>query len=291
MALPDLESLACVDALARTLHFAKAARSRALSSPAFGRRIQQAEEQLGMALFERSTRRVSVAANAEGTLMRIRELLSQADALGQPNKARAVDVTMGTRHELGMSWLMPARGFLHRAMPGLTTHMFFGNTIEIEAAVSSLRIDAAVTSRLPATQQLEAIALHEEEYVFVGSAKAARGRSASAPSAIEERTLIDADESLPLAGYLFRAAGALRFRSVVLLGTIDAIRAAVVDGEGVAVLPRYFVNEHLRRGILVRLLPRLRLERDFFRWVFRRDSAKRALLLQMGEVLASRPLR
>ena len=56
----DLESLACVDALARTLSFHRAARACALSPAAFGKRVKQVEEDLGRALFHRTTRRVEL---------------------------------------------------------------------------------------------------------------------------------------------------------------------------------------------------------------------------------------
>jgi hypothetical protein len=58
--LPDLESLACVDALSRTLRFHVAARARALSPAAFSKRVQQVEEHVGAPLFARTTRNVEL---------------------------------------------------------------------------------------------------------------------------------------------------------------------------------------------------------------------------------------
>lgn len=289
--LPDLESLACAEALARTLHFQKAAKSRGLSAPAFGRRIQLLEEQLGRALFVRTTRKVQLAEGADAVLSRARRLLEDAAALTstQPTH-RPLDLVLGTRHELGMSWLMPARAHLHAAHPGMRIHTFFGSTHELEGAVASLRIHAAVTSRLPASLSLDAETLHREDYELVASPRLLKRAKVRALEDVAQHALLDIDETLPLAGYLFRASGALRFASVTTLGTIEAVRFAARQGEGVAVLPRYFVADDLAKRRLVKVHSRATLAHDFFRLVFRRDAPERSALLSLASLLRGVPL-
>jgi DNA-binding transcriptional LysR family regulator len=288
----DLESLACAEALARTLSFAKAARSRALSAPAFGRRIAQIEQQLGRSLFLRTTRRVHLAPGTEQVMARARRLLNDAEALRAPSLSgeRQVDVTLGTRHELGMSWLMPSRAELARAVPGLCVHLFFGSTLELEGAVAALRVHAAITSRLPASMKLDVEPLHREEYTLVARPSLLRGRPVRNVDDLTQHTLIDIDDSLPLASYLFRTAGALRFASVLTLGTIEAVRWAVRNSEGVAVLPRYFVQDDLKRRRLIAVLPQVALATDFFRLIFRRDAPERDTLVRIAAALRTRRL-
>src|SRR5439155_5544920 len=109
MNLPDLESLACVDALARTLRFSVAARSRALSPAAFSKRVQQVEEHVGVRLFARTTRSVALTPAGIALWPRIRRLLADAKSLADagPAAPAPTELTVGTRHELGMSWLFP----------------------------------------------------------------------------------------------------------------------------------------------------------------------------------------
>src|SRR5687767_6634707 len=111
MDVPDLESLACVDALARTLRFRAAAQSMALSPAAFGKRVQQVEEHLETPIFVRTTRKVQLTPAGAALMPRIRRLLKEAQSLKGAARGTAppVDVVVGTRHELGMSWLLPAR--------------------------------------------------------------------------------------------------------------------------------------------------------------------------------------
>jgi LysR family transcriptional regulator, glycine cleavage system transcriptional activator len=290
--LPDLESLACVDALARTLRFHTAARSRFLSPAAFSKRVQQVEEQLGHKLFLRTTRTVELTPAGVALLPRLRRLLGEAAALSALEGARLpAEVLIGTRHELGMSCLMPARRRLAAALPHVTIHLRFGSTEELERAVLGLRVDAIVTSHAPPTRRLEAMPLWREDYLFVAAPRLLRRLPFRAAEDAAAHTVVDAHDDLPLLSYLRQTGLPLRFARVLTLGTIDAIRAAVRDGEGVAVLPRYFVAADVRARRLVPLLPRTRLGHDWFRLVFRADDPQRALLEEIGRALGRLPLR
>ena len=56
--LPSLDNLRCFVAAAQSSSFRAAARVVALTPAALGQRIKQLEEQIGVPLFERTTRRV-----------------------------------------------------------------------------------------------------------------------------------------------------------------------------------------------------------------------------------------
>src|SRR3954463_5446158 len=58
--LPSIDSLRCFEAAARLLNFRAAARAVALTPAALGQRIQKLEEQLGVSLFRRTTRSVTL---------------------------------------------------------------------------------------------------------------------------------------------------------------------------------------------------------------------------------------
>ena len=292
MPLPDLESLACVDALARTLRFSTAARSRFLSPAAFSKRVQQVEDHLGAQLFARTTRTVEITPAGLAILPRVRRLVVEAGALSAGGAvAPAVEITLGTRHELGMSWLLPARRALQRALPHVTVHLRFGGTEELERAVLSLRVDAIVTSHAPSTKRLDSFALAREDYAFIAAPRLLARSAFRTAADASAHVLIDAHDDLPLFSYLRATGLPLRFARVLTLGTIDAIRAAALDGEGVAVLPRYFVAPDLARRRLVRLLPRAPLGHDFFRLVCRADDAQRPLLESIARTLSHTPLR
>ena len=82
----------------------------------------------------------------------------------------------------------------------------------------------------------------------------------------------------------------MKFDSVRGMGTIAAIRAMVVNGQGVAVLPEYFVRDDLKAKRLSRVMPKIEALYDHFRLVFRADDPRRSLYEAIAEKMASMPL-
>jgi DNA-binding transcriptional LysR family regulator len=75
----DLRLLRHFVAVAEELHFTRAAARLYLSEQALSRDIRRLEEQLGLTLFTRTTRRVALTADGQRLLVRARELLALHD--------------------------------------------------------------------------------------------------------------------------------------------------------------------------------------------------------------------
>src|ERR1043166_5996942 len=104
----DLDDLRCFDAAATHLSFRRAARATHLSPPAFTARIQHLEASLGVELFRRTTRRVELTNAAARALVHARDVVERAHALAAAaadDKPLPFTLTIGSRYELGMSWL------------------------------------------------------------------------------------------------------------------------------------------------------------------------------------------
>src|SRR5687767_2004537 len=112
--LPSLENLRCFDAAARLLRFRAAAKTVALTPAAFGQRIRQLEDELGVPLFERTTRRVRLTSAGLALLPHARACLDAAASCARAARGELgpppAEIVMGTRHELGVSWLTPLLG-------------------------------------------------------------------------------------------------------------------------------------------------------------------------------------
>jgi DNA-binding transcriptional LysR family regulator len=293
--LPSLENLRCFVAAARLLRFRAAARSVALTPTAFGQRIRQLEDAVGAPLFERTTRTVALTSAGLRLLPAAeRALAAAADcarAVRGDGALPEAEITIGTRHELGMSWIVPQLDRLAKRHPTVRAHLYVGSGPDLVLRVRTMEIDCAVTSSRFADPLLAEILLHREEYVFVGAPRLLATSPLRTAAHAERHTLLDVSAELPLYRYLRDAGADLRFGRVVRLGTIAAIRARALAGAGVAVLPRYFVGPDLARGRLVALLPKVRPAHDFFRLVFRADDPRRAVYEGLAALLAEEPLR
>ncbi len=296
--LPSIDSLRCFVAAARLLGFRAAARSVALSLAAPGQRIRALEDELGAPLFRRTTRTVSLTEAgiallpaAERCLEAARECLRAGSGEAAPSHA---EITLGTRQELGMSWIVPQLDRLSTLLPALDIHLYFGSSRDLLLRVRTMEIDCAVTSSRFSEPKLEAIRLHREDYVFVGARALLSRRPFSRAEHAADHTLLDENDALPLFHYWRDAPGGgerLHFGRVVRLGSVAAIRSRALEGAGVAVLPRYLIEADLKARALKRILPGTALLHDWFRLVFRADDPRRLLYQQLAERLTESPLR
>jgi len=295
--LPDVENLRCFLEVARLLNFRAAARSVALTPAALSARIKQLEEQLGTRLFARTTRSVALTESGLRLLPQAQRALEEARRcliVGRGEGAPIpTELTLGTRHELGMSWIRPMLPVLSQKHPGLTVHLYFGSGHDLLIRVRTLEIDVAVGSMRITDSKLDSIRLHREEYVLVGSPQLLKKNPLNTVEDARRHTLVDATAELPLYGYLKDSADAeepVQFGASLRMGTIAAIRETVLAAHGVAVLPLYLVEGDLKARRLARALPQVTPLHDHFRLVFRADDPRRALYASIAESMLAIPL-
>ncbi|MGE0548708.1 MAG: LysR family transcriptional regulator [Kofleriaceae bacterium] len=293
--LLDLESLRCFEAAATHLSFRVAANAVALSPAAFGDRIKRLEDQLAVALFTRTTRRVALTPAGHQLLPQARRAIEEAARCMEivHERAAAYELTVGTRFELGLSWITPALQRLHAQRSERTLHLVFGDSADLISRARNAVLDAVITSARFATTGLSYEVLHDEDYVFVGSASLIGRRPLTRGEHAADHVLIDIAPDLPLFRYFLDSIerrDTWSFGKLEYLGTIGAIRLRVLQNAGVAVLPKYFVDRDLRAERLVRLVPKIKLTRDAFRLIWRVGHPREAALRQLAADLAEIPL-
>jgi len=290
----DLDSLRCFDAAATTLNFRAAAGRVHLSPAAFSDRMQRLEEDLGAALFVRTTRQVALSDAGRRLLPLAREVLAGAERLAVAGRSRAVaapyELFVGTRYELGLSWLCPSLTELQRRRPERTLHLYNGDSPDLLLRLERGDLDAVIASVRLTSPKLSYATLHAEEYVLVTRRARLRRRDDA-----RRLTLLDVSRDLPLFRYFLDAlpdADPWPFARVEYLGGIGNIKRRLHDcTDGVAVLPRYFVRDDLAARRLQRLLQRVRLRPDAFRLVWRTGHPHTTELLALAEELRRLPLR
>ena len=297
MLLPSIDSLRCFQAAARLLNFRAAARSVALTPAALGQRIQKLESDLGVTLFRRTTRSVALTEAglalvpvAERCLEAARDCVRAARGETGPPP---MELVIGTRQELGLSWLAPQLDRLKQQNASLELHLYFGSGPDLLLRVRTMEIDCAVTSSRFTDPKLDSARLHREDYVFVGSARLLAKKPRTRAAHAAGPTLLAASAELPLFRYWRDAPGGgdrLRFGRIVRLGSIEAIRQRVTAQAGVAVLPAYLVRRELATRSFRRLFPAVTPLHDYFRLVFRADDPRRPIYERLAAHMLEVPL-
>jgi DNA-binding transcriptional LysR family regulator len=206
----------------------------------------------------------------------------------QPDSAPPVELTVGTRFELGLSWLVPSLSILEKRRPTWRLHLYFGDTPDLLQRLRRAEVDCVVTSARLTQAGLEMARLYGERYVLVGQSKALARHPLGGPADARQHTLLDLHPDLPLFRYFLDSRPgdeAWRFARVQHLGTIAAVRARLLEGAGIAVLPAYFVYDDLRRKRLRVLLPRTRLPMDWFRLVWSQGTPHGEVLRELAAEL------
>jgi DNA-binding transcriptional LysR family regulator len=297
MSLPSVESLRCFVAAAKFLNFRAASRAVALTPAAFGQRIKQLEDQLGAQLFVRTTRSVRLSTAGLSLLPAAQRAISAleecASAVSATGALPQMDVILGTRHELGVSWVLPQIDDLKKEHPSLELHLYFGSGPDLVNRVRMMQIDCAITSTRLSDPKLDSIRLHREDYVFVGAPSLLDRIAFVKPEDSVHHTLIELDDDMPLFRYWRDAPKGvpLTFAKLARFGTIEAIRQRLVAGAGVGVLPKYLVQPDLDAKRLRIILPKVVPQHDYFRLVIRADDPRRSVFEGLAASLNAVALR
>ncbi|MEM6996257.1 MAG: LysR family transcriptional regulator [Myxococcota bacterium] len=297
MVRPSIDQLESFVTAARLLNFRAAAKVVGLSPAAFGQRIQALEDLMEVRLFRRTTRSVALTVAGLRLLPEAKACLAAVDSCARvlaEDDLPPVELTLGTRFELGVSWMVPALTHLEKAHPNVKLNLYFGASDDLIARLRGHAIDCMLSSVRLADASLSAESLHPEHYVFVGQRRLLDRTPFTRPAQASRHCLIDIDATLPLFRYFADAAGGAHrfaFGRQRWVGLGAAMERLILDGHGVGVLPRYMVAGALERGTLVPLFPRTRIGADEFRLVFRRDDPRAAVHRALAETLRALPLR
>jgi DNA-binding transcriptional LysR family regulator len=261
--METLSNLECFVRAAETANFSAAARRLGLTPAAVSRNVAMLEKNLGVRLFQRSTRRLSLTEAGERLLAGIGVNLDALQATlaevstSQNEPTGVLKVTVSPT--FGLDYLMPMLpGFLAR-YPCVKPEWHFENR---QVDLVGEGYDAAIGGGFGLNPGVVARTLAPAHLVAVASPAWLRANTPprhpgdlAGQDAIGMRFL----QSGRLRDWTMKnAAGEeepLEMRMLAVLSDPQAVRAAALMGVGVAVLSMPDVLAQLERGELVRLLP------------------------------------
>jgi DNA-binding transcriptional LysR family regulator len=243
----DLRQLRYLVALAEERHFTRAAAREHIAQPALSQQIRRLENELGVTLVQRTTRRVSITDAGELLVARARRILAEVDAAQSELQAlrglRTGHVILGAMHTMGPIDLSLALAIFHQRHPGVELTVREQSSEEL---AEMLRVDELDLAFLSVTERIEShgLRLHQlvsEELVAAlprGHRLAERRRIRMAELA-QSRSFAEADE-LVLRELLVSAGRHAGYEPRIKLESNESqrIRRLVARGLGVAILPR-----------------------------------------------------
>jgi LysR family glycine cleavage system transcriptional activator len=250
--LPPLQALPSFEAAARHLSFSKAAEELHVTHGAVSRAVRHLEDQLGVQLFVRRTRSVTLTSVGSAFAAEVRaalDRLSAAAAATALEQASGV-LSVSTLDAFAAQWLVPRLFKFRRAHGDIDVRL---STSEKLADFVTDGIDVAIRYGRGRYAGVVAELLMEEDLSPVCSPKLQKGRHPlRSPSDLRYHTLIHDEFHIDWATWL-RTAGITDVdphRGPMFQSSQHAVQAAV-QGEGVILGRSPLVADDLAAGRLV----------------------------------------
>jgi len=284
VAAHDLNHLRTFLTTYRTGSVSDAARLLGISQPTASAHVRALEHRLGYPLFDRTPAGV-VATSRATTLAQhaARHLDALEDLIELPGQSGTV-VRMGGAAEFVGEVLAPHIPELVAA-GGASVRLYFGMADELLEQLQHGDVDVVVSSVRPRAQGLSGSPVADEEFVLVGAPRWEQNLEAGAGAVedLERIPVVAYAENLPIVRRYWRSVFGHRpdtLTTTAIVQDLRAVRAAVVAGAGMSVLPRYLVREQLAAGSLVELhIPEIQPLNTLY------------LVTRSGQTEASRSLR
>jgi len=256
-----LQDLRYVVAIADYGHFGRAAAACDIGQSTISTQIKNLEKQLGVTLFERTTKSVSVTEVGAEIVVRARQILADVEAIvsvGQHiSGPLAGGFSLGVIPTLGpylLPWLVPA---LKRDYPELRLALREDLTTPLLERLGSHRLDAALLALPVHDDRLETMPLFDEPFWFAEP----KGRKHAAGNIMTEDDLRGQHLLLLTEGHC------LRDQALAICRTADAdadgdfratsletILQMVATGMGSTLLPAMACSEARARAVTMRRL-------------------------------------
>ncbi len=257
----DLQSLKLFVSVAHRGSFASAAKELNLDPSAVSRVIAALENDLGIRLFQRTTRRMSLTEAGDLYLRRVEPLVEEMDRA----RVEALDVSAAPTGTLrlsasvsfGQSMIVPLLPAFKAQYPELKVEGVF---TDVNVDLVAERVDLAVRLAPTIEGDLIATRLRDTHYRVVASpAYLAEAPMLNRPAElIQHRALLFTLHAFR-SRWIFRdCEGRLEEAPVqgdITLSPAGSLRDAARLGLGIAMLPNWLVDEDIAAGRLVRLLP------------------------------------
>jgi DNA-binding transcriptional LysR family regulator len=248
----ELNQLAYFEAIARHLHFTRAARELHVAQPSVSQQIRKLEQELGMPLFHRTRRGVSLTEAGRVLLPRARAILRQVDeARSELQELTALGrgtLRVGAPPSVGTHVLPAVLAGFRQAHPNIGLVFREAGSLTLVQGLVDGELDLAVVIQPIRHPALETMPLQEERLLLaVPPGHHLTGREEVRLEELREEPFVLLREGVyDLRLQTLAACRRAGFEPLVALdgSEMDSVLRFVGAGLGVAILPETVLNGH-----------------------------------------------
>ncbi len=252
-----LRQLRVFSAAARHLHFGKAAQEMHLTPPAVSIQIRELEAQVGLPLFERQGKSVSLTLSGEYFLVYARKVLGTLkdaeDAMARLRGIKAGRLTIGMV-STAQYFVPRLLARFHEQYPHLDVRLFVGNRAQLIDHLQNSELDLAIMGRPPKEMdtRAEPFAAHPLGVVAPPDHPLARGGPHRAEALAQFNFIVREPGSGTRATFEeYLRQHRVDLQSFTEMQSNESIKQAVMAGMGISFLSLHTVGLELRDGLLV----------------------------------------
>jgi LysR family glycine cleavage system transcriptional activator len=257
--LPSLHALQVFDAAAQHLSFTAAARALNVTQTAVSHQIRSLESELGVVLFRRTPRRLTLTPAGEAWAGELRAVFTRLQALNQRLRERAHSerpvVALSTVPSFGSRWLVPRLGRFLDRHPEVDLRISASEQL-VDFARDSVDLGIRFGSgRYP---DLSCEKLADDTWIAVCAPSYSAKHKLKTPSDLARHALLH-DDHVEAWPRWFEALGRTAPEHARYLQLTDSsmLVEAALRGQGVALARRSLTMDELAAGRLVLPFPRI----------------------------------
>ncbi len=254
----DIERARLFRDIAQSRSVSKGAKLNGISQSAASQHIQDLEEQLGVALLDRTSRPLTVTDGGKLYLDLCRDVLRRQDefqaALERMKAEVEGTVRVASIYSVGLSEMSQLEQEFSRRYPEAHLEVEYLRPEKVYEAVVTDRADLGLLSYPEPTKEVTVLPWREEEMVVAASPyHALAAKSELRPEDLEGLDFVGFDEDLPIRREIdrFLREHHVQVNLTLHFDNLQMIKEAVAHGEGVSIMPARVMEEEVAQGRLV----------------------------------------
>ena len=241
----NLKALMCCVEVARQGSFTKAAQSLHIAQPALSMAVTRLEEELGVTLFNRAARKITVTAEGKSFLARVEVALLELDMARQElrdlSHLQRGEIRLGVPPMYGINYIPQVLNAFGKSYPGIVMTVVEGSADDISQRLENRDIDVALLESRRVASGWDSVVLGTDEMVMCMNEDHPLAREAFIEaSRLQDEKMVLFDQTF-LQRHMFDAfceAAGTRYRIALQSNFVSLVIQATLDGMGASTLLR-----------------------------------------------------